>query len=261
MVGFSSSRAETLTIGGTGAALGSLQLLANAYRAINPDRSIIIHSSFGSGGGIKAVIKGAIHIGLSARPLNVREKQSGIRASLYAQTPFILVTSRIEEKINLTTAELASIYSGEQITWQDGSRIRLVLRPVYDADWRLLAGISPELNRSLADASTRRGLPIGFTDQESMSMIEKLPGGLGTATLTAIISENRALRAITLDGVDPSVENLANGSYPLKKSLYLVTRTSPKEITRHFIAFLRSEEGARILTETGNLVIPAADSD
>lgn len=255
------ARAQTLSIGGTGAALGSLRLLADAFEAANSGVTVRIPKSIGSGGGIKAVIAGALDIGLSARPLKPKEREAGVTAAMYARTPFVLVTSRTEEETMMSTAELFTIYSGVQTTWPDGAPIRLVLRPESDSDWDVLAGLSPDFEMSLIEAASRRGLPVGFTDQDAMGMIEKLPGGLGTASLTAVIAENRALRAITIDGVAPTLDNLANGSYRLEKSLYLVTRTSPRELAQRFIAFMRSKEGARILTEAGNLVVASADSD
>lgn len=161
----------------------------------------------------------------------------------------------------MTTSELFFIYSGVITIWSDGTPIRIVLRPKTDSDWEVLAGLRPDFEISMAAAASRRGLPVVFSDQDAMSMIEKLPGGLGTASLAAVIAEKRALRAITIDGVAPTLDNLANGSYRLEKSLYLVTRTRPKELTRRFLAFLQSEKGARILTESGNLVVASADSD
>ena len=255
------AKAQTLNIGGTGAALGSIRVIADAFEEANPGVKINIPKSIGSGGGIKAVIAGAFDIGLSSRPVKPEERAAGVTAAMYARTPFVLVTSRTEEETTMTTSELFLIYSGVRETWPDGESIRLVLRPQSDSDWDVLAGLSPDFENSLIEAINRRGLPVAFTDQDAMAMIETLPGGLGTASLGAVISENRALRPLTIDGVAPTLDNIADGSYPMEKSLYLVTRPPRNELTERFIAFIRSEEGARILTDTGNLVVAAADSD
>ena len=62
--------AETLRIGGTGAALGPMARLGDAFQDLHPDTTIEILPSLGSGGGIKATMAGAIDIGLSSRDLN-----------------------------------------------------------------------------------------------------------------------------------------------------------------------------------------------
>ena len=68
---------ESLRIGGTGAALGTINLLANAYSEINPDTSVEVLPSLGSGGGIKALIGGRIDIALSTRPASKEELDHG----------------------------------------------------------------------------------------------------------------------------------------------------------------------------------------
>ena len=58
------AQAQELKVGGTGAALGTMQLLVQAYAKADPDARITVLPSMGSGGGIKALLGGAIQIGL-----------------------------------------------------------------------------------------------------------------------------------------------------------------------------------------------------
>ena len=53
------AKAQTLNIGGTGAALGSIRVIADAFEEANPGVKINISKSIGSGGGLKAGIAGA----------------------------------------------------------------------------------------------------------------------------------------------------------------------------------------------------------
>ena len=88
-----------------------------------------------------------------------------------------------------------------------------------------------------------------------MDEAEALPGALTTATLAAIESEHRLLNPIAVDGVAPTLQNLADGSYPLYKSLYLVIESNARPIVLDFVRFVQSSLGAAILRETGNLPI------
>ena len=90
-----------------------------------------------------------------------------------------------------------------------------------------------------------------------MDRAEALPGALTTATLAAIMSEHRSLHPIAVDGVAPTLENLAEGAYTLFKNLYLVIGPDARPAVRDFVRFVQSSLGAAILRETGNLPIGA----
>ena len=86
--------------------------------------------------------------------------------------------------------------------------------------------------------------------------LEKHAGSLGPSTLALIFSENRKLKALQLNGIDPSPSNLAAGIYPYYKSLYIVTHSKTPGAARKFIAFAQSETARKILTRTGHAVPP-----
>ncbi len=51
--------------------------------------------------------------------------------------------------------------------------------------------------------------------------------------------------------IEPTVENVLNGEYPISRSLYMITNGEPKGIVKDFIDFVLSEEGQRIVEEEG----------
>lgn len=240
-----------LTIGGTGSSLGSIKALAEAYQKINPDLKINVLPSLGSGGGIKAAIECVIDIGISSRPLKEEELRKGAIAVEYAITPFVFVTARKTEGINLTLHEIAGMYAGEIKKWPDGSHIRLILRPESDSDILMLRSMSPELDKAVQKALLQEGMIIEPTDQESANAVERISGSLGTAALSLIISEKRQLHILPLNGVTPSIQTLADGSYPYYKKLFLVTGPKAAPAAKKFIEFIKSSEGYAILNKEG----------
>ncbi len=245
---------EILKIGGTGTALGSMQLLVKAFEKSYPSiNAMVILPSIGSGGAIKAASKGAIDIGLSARPIKDEERKLGLSAMGYAKTPFIFATKKDVNISGLSIDEIIKIYRGEKETWPGGERIRLVLRPATDTDFLLAKKISPEMSNALDAALSRSGMTIALTDQDCLDIIGKTPGGLGFSTLTQIVSEKRPLKILSFNGVTPSTKTLANGSYPLFKSLFMVTKIEPSVPVQKFIDFVGSPGGRKILEESGNV--------
>ncbi len=246
-------QAASLKIGGTGAALATMRILGNAFSRIHPDVTVEIPNSLGSRGGIQAVLQGAVDIGLSARPLKDREREAGARGIPYAKTPFILFTGRTAAEINLTRAQVVEIYAGGGPTWPDGNPIRVVIRPEDESDMEMLKVHFPGMEGALKVARARRGTPMPYSDQDVMDLVEGAPGSMTTGTLTAIIAERRPLKAISIDGIVPTVENLENGSYTLAKTLSFVIGPEPSEMVMNFIRFVNSAEGAAVLRDTGNL--------
>jgi phosphate transport system substrate-binding protein len=248
--------ADMVRIGGTGAALGTMKVLAAAAQRKHPDSQFEILPSLGTGGGLKAVARGSIDLAVVARELNKEERADGLTAFEYGKTPFVLATSK-PVVAGLTLEQVADIYAGRTVQWVDGTPIRLILRPRLDTDSKALAAFSPQVKEGLAKALAREGLIVATTDQDAANQIERLPGALGPSTLALILSEKRSLVALPIEGVAPSVQAIATGRYAHSRSLYIVVKGSPSPATARFLDFVRSSEGRRILTDTGHLVVEA----
>lgn len=250
------SAAETIRAGGTGSSLGTLTVLAKAYHRLDPSFALDIVPNLGSSGAVKALLAGSIELAATSRPVNSNEAAAGARDLAYGRTPFLIATKKAGVD-SLTLTELAGIYSGGQRKWADGQTIRLVLRPANDGDTALLGTMSPEIRAALDSAMAREGMVIGVSDQDAVDAIERLPGGLGTASLALLRSEQRHAHAIAIDGVAPTPENLASGAYRYGKTMYFVTRENPPTAVTRFIEFAMSAAGRKILAELGHIDPPS----
>ena len=247
--------AETIGIGGSGADLGTMRLLAEAFQRAEPKVSIEVLPNLGSGGGVKAVLAGKLDIALSTRALDDKETQHGLRKLHYARTPLVFAVAHDHPKTEIDRARLIEIYSGRNLRWKHGAPIRLVLRPSSDSDTLILKQALPGIVPALNEAYQRPGLPIAVTDQDAADAIENIPGAVGTSTLALLLAEKRKLKPLTVDGVVPSPATLASGAYPFAKELYFVLPAASAPHVQRFIAFVQSRQGARILEKTGHLVI------
>lgn len=256
LVTITSAGAETIRIGGTGAALGTMQRLGAGFVRQRPDIQIEVLPSLGSGGGIKALIAGVIDLSVSARPLKDSEAGEGLEAATYGRTALVIAVSADRPEEDITVADLVAIYSGTLMYWPDGEKIRPLLRPMVETDTKLLERYIPELGAAFAAARARSGVPVLYTDQETADAVERIPGAVGPAALNLILSEGRALKALSLGGVAATPETIRDGRYPLTKDFYFVTHQDSGRGALAFIAFARSEEGAAILKETGHVLPP-----
>lgn len=249
----SAVHAETVRMSGTGASLGTMRVLGDAYKKVDPTFALEIVPNLGTSGALKALDQNALQFAVTGRPISAAEAARGLVAAEYGRTPFVLASAR-KENGGLTLSRIAEIYAGNVSKWPDGAPLRIVLRPANDGDTPLLAAFSPAVKEGLASAMAREGMVVGVTDQDSATEIARLQGGLGTTSLALIISEKRPLYPLPIEGVTPSVQTLSNGTYPYYKAFYLVTRGKPGEAVERFSAFIHSAEGRRILIENGHWV-------
>ncbi len=255
---FAAESAPFLKIGGTGCALGGIKEVAVAFQKKHPEISIRIIPSLGSGGGIRAALAGSLDIALSARPLTDHETAAGASAIEYARTPFAFVTASVARERSITLLQAAAIYSGEMLEWPDHTPIRLIIRPESDTDTVLLKEMSPAMEKAVRRALSREGMLVAITDQENADLLAKVKGAFGAATLSQLVSEKLPLRALSLDGVQPSLASLAGGTYPYFKVYFAVTGPRSSPAAKRFVDFLFSPEGRAVLTRTGHLVMQGA---
>lgn len=245
---------DTIRINGSGSALDMMKPLIHAYIKTNRDAHIVMAKSLGSSGAIKALLADALDLAVVSRELKPEEAAQGAMLRRYGKTPLVIVTEKSAQRADISTGELEDIYIGKTGTWQNGGKIRLVLRPLADTDTQILRGLSPGMDNAITASHTRPGMLIAITDQEAYATIKSTPGGIGTTALNSIISEKLPLTVLSLNGVKPSPKNLALGTYPLTKEISFVTTTKTTPASKKFINFIFSAQGRAIAEKAGVLV-------
>jgi phosphate transport system substrate-binding protein len=249
--------AETLRIGGVGAATNLLPKLFASFDGVQRSKLDVI-PSLGSSGGLRALADGALDVAVSGRPLTPEESAQGLTPAVAVRTPFVLVTSKLHPN-GFDGSQLAAIYRSAKPTWADGTPIRIILRPKSDSDTAVLGSMFPGMAAAIEDARRRPDIPTAATDQDNADLVERVPGSLATSTLTQIEVEGRNLRFVAIDGAEPSLEHLEQGRYPFAKTLYFVLPARPTPLAEHFISFLASPTGQAVLRANGN--IPVGNRD
>ena len=249
--------AETVRVGGTGSALGVMQLQADAFHAAGTQSRIAVLKALGSSGAIRALAAGGIEIAVLSRVLTTEEMKHGFVVTEFAASPFVFATWAGNPIEGVTTADLAELYSARRAHWPDRTPVRLVLRPSGDTDTQITSAIAPGLRDAVAASGKRQGMIVADTDTEAANLIEHTEGSFGATTLGLLLSERRNVKILKLDGVAPSAKALAEGRYGPQKRLYLVTGPRASTGSREFVAFIQSPAGRAILERTGHLVAGA----
>ena len=244
--------AQTLRLGGTGGGMGMAQRIANAYAETGTRIQVI--PGLGSSGAINAVADGAIEIAIASRRLKQEEDALGLNAVFFARTPMVWVTSHPAPP-GIRSADIPAIFEASSPKWTDGSPIHIILRTPSDTDVAIVEGYFPGLADAFAQARRRPEIPVTATDQDNTAAAERLPGSFVHAGLSQIVTENSDLRVVSLDGVEPSLENLESGAYSYEKPFYLVYAVNSAEAAGRLLEFLRSEPGRTLLRAAGSLPV------
>jgi phosphate transport system substrate-binding protein len=242
-----------LRIGGTGMALATARHIGAAFVAVEPEATVEVLPSLGTGGGLAAVAAGAIDLALAARALNDAERARGLQSLAYARTPIAFVTNPTVGIHGITLTEVARILTGSMPSWPDGMPIRLVRREPSDADWTMLRSLSADMAAAVSVALGRPGLLTTATDQENADALERLPGSFGAMSIGQLRAEARGVTPLTFDGQAPEVEALAAGRYGLSRTLYVIWRDRPAHDAARFLAFLRTAQVSDLLVRLGHI--------
>lgn len=245
--------AETLRVGGTGAALGTLQILGAEFARSPAGVQVNILPNIGSTGAFYSVANGQLELGVSARPARADEQGLPVRVLPYAVTPFVIGAHPDARSAGLTRRQVADIYAGRLTQWEDGRPIRVILRPPRDSDNDALRELAPEMGSALDSAFQRPGMRRAATDRDMADSLERTPGALGASTLALLMSEKRNVKILAVDGVRPSLAALQDGSYSLAKQFYLLLPATASPTLQAFVDYIFSPRGQAILVANGQL--------
>ena len=76
-------------------------------------------------------------------------------------------------------------------------------------------------------------------------------GAIGMTTTTVVEQSGGKIKALSLDGVAPTEENVADGKYRLVREVFLVATGNASQATKAFLAYVKSADGAKIIKSNG----------
>lgn len=210
----------------------------------------------GSGHGIEAVATGKADIGMASREITESEIESFgdkfVEHTIAKDAVAVVVSSDIYNAgvTDLTKEEIRKIFNGEINNWSEvggpNEWIAVIVRKTGSGTRDTFM----ETIFGTADAKAN-GADVEVSDNAEMLMkIVNKDNAIGYLSV-GYLNEN--VKAIAIDGVLPTKENIYNGRYPISRSLYFYTFGEPSPKTQRFIDFVLSSEGQKIVEEEGYL--------
>lgn len=244
-----------LIAAGSGVNLGITRLLAEAFMKSHRGTAIQVPGSIGTRGAIKAAADSAIAFGLISRPLEKQELELGFTVRPYARVPITVVVHPSVREEEITFQELIDIYRGTKTRWKLGQEIVVHAREKSDSGFQVLQNQIPGFREVYQASLQANRWSVYYNDQEANQAIAKTPYAISVSDLGMIKTERLPIKPLKLNGVAPSTETLADGTYPLGRTLSFIYRESSLTPQgKAFLDFVR-RSGSSILKSHG--YIPA----
>jgi phosphate transport system substrate-binding protein len=237
-----SPRPSGLIVAGSGSNLPLVRRIVQRYRQTPGATQVIIPQSIGTRGAVRALLDGAIDIGLASRELQAAERRRGIVAMPLGRTAVVFAAHRAVRTAELSRSELVAIYAGQRLTWADGTPMVPLLREPGDSGRLVLRRWLPDVEDEMTAAFAANRFRTCYTDAEMESALVTIPGSIGLIDEGTVRLEGIDLRALR---VDPEAPRSA------LKPLYLLTRGPPRGAAARFVAYARSPATADIYRRGG----------
>ena len=234
-------------IGGGDAALSVVQALADAFAAKHPGVKFTYDTTLGSDGGVNLAAQRVVDLGMASRELTEAESEM-VERVLVGVAGTGLVVHQSNALKDLTTAQVESIYSGKVSDWSalGLSKPLPVIPLVREKGSSARATFE---NYVYGGKPTYGGgvLEIQGGDQIRQAVAGQ-PGAIGMVGVTGDESSPPGTHIVTIDGISPTKLALQDGTYKLRRPLYLVRGRNGEQRPGvvEFLVFVRSADGQRI---------------
>ncbi len=233
----------------------SMEKLANAlseaFMEEYPD--VTVTAEFvGSGAGIEAVTNGTADIGNSSRNLKDEEKAAGVVENVVAIDGIAVCVDPANEVADLTKEQLTNIYNGTITNWKD----------VGGADEPIIV-IGREAGSGTRGAFEELvdlvdGCKYANELDSTGAVIAKVastPGAIGYASLDAL---DDSVKALSLEGVEATAENIKAGNYFLSRPFVMATKgeiSEQNDLVQAWFDFVLGDEGQQVASEVGLITV------
>ena len=243
---------EPIELGGTVVVNGSTSMgnvinaLTEGFNEINPDVQISYTGS-GSSAGIEGVLAGSCDLGLSSRELSEDELGEGAVANVIAKDGVAVVVNPENPVSELTSEQIAKIFTGEITNWSElGGN---------DAEIAVFGRESASGTRSAFEEILGIEDKCAYLNEYSstgdvIGNVASNPNAIGYASLSAV---DESVVAVSVDGVVPTEETVADGSFPIQRPFVVVTveGTELSAAAKAFLDYAMSAEVADIIAAAG----------
>ena len=233
----------------------SMEKFANALSESFMEKypNVTVTAEFvGSGAGVEAVSNGTADIGNSSRNLKDEEKAGGVAENIVAIDGIAVVVDGANTVEDLTKQQLSDIYEGKITNWKDAGG--------NDAPIVVVGRESGSGTRSAFEELLELEDVCKYSNELDstgavMAKVASTPGAIGYVSLDVL---DDTVKAVKLEGAEPTEENIKAGSYFLSRPFVMATKgeiSEQNDLVKALFDYIYSEEGTEIVKSVGLIAV------
>lgn len=110
-----------------------------------------------------------------------------------------------------------------------------------------LFGVEEEENGEKVDKTTEEA-NIANSTEIVMTTVAGDENAIGYCSLGSL---NDTVKAMKIDGAEPTVDNINNGSYAISRPFNIATNETPSKVAQDFINYILSDDGQKVIESNG----------
>lgn len=243
--------AEKIVLDGSTGMLPLAAALAKAYQQKFGDSELELGKGLGTGARLRALAEGKIQIALASHGIDPAEVHKGNLKVIQIAKGAIVFAVNGATISNITEEQVCGVYSGKITDWQSlgvsQAPIVVMTRPPTEVD----AEVIREKIGCFKSLKVSDNAQIMARGGDMAKGLAETTNAIGMTSMTVVEQSKGRVKALMLNGVAPSAENVKQGRYFLTRDFYFVIKGEPTPPVRKFLDFVLSPEGDHVITTNG----------
>jgi len=243
--------AEKIILDGSSGMLPLASALAKAYQQKSRDPELELGKGLGTGARLRALGEAKIQIALASHGIDPGEVQKENLKVIQIAKGAIVFAVNGASMSNITEAQVCGVYSGKITDWQalgaSQAPIAIMTRPPTEVDSEVIR----EKIGCFKNLKVSENAQVMARGGDMAKGLAETANAIGMTSMTVVEQSKGRVKALTLNGVAPSAENVKSGRYFLTRDFYFVVKGEPTPSLRKFLDFVLSPEGDHVITANG----------
>lgn len=205
------------------------------------------------------LIDGKTDIIFVAAPSDAQIQAAKAAGKTFKLTPigkeaFVFFVNRQNPVNGLSSEQVVQIYSGSLKNWREVGGADQAIRAFQrnensgsQTTMQKIMGSTPLMKPLRQDRIVSMG---GIVNEVADYRNYDNALGFSFRYYTQTMLKNQQIKLLDINGISPSRENIANGSYPYTREFYAVTTGNETPAMQQFIAWMQSPQGQKLIDKT-----------